>query len=312
MLEVRPGQMFVPITDTPFEMESHLALKLGQTPKAIELMRPEIKPAGLVATSATSDEGALNKQPTLVVATPHQAKRLMRNEERQGAFAEIRSGLAKNHQQDSQPNILPFPEVRSEELVETGSRPTISNAIGAETGVALADVMPAPSKPALPGQSKPPATPATAVSKTGEVPSSTQSALNSPVQLPAPQMTPGESVPNGVLAPPVGNKSLSTPQAVFNSSIAAAGTLNSTNSTAQVAQAITAKGAFISIFLGLLVTLFFLSLVLCILHAGRNESPEREQKEPLVPKRSYRQLFRDQDAEAKASQTASASTPAST
>lgn len=89
--------------------------------------------------------------------------------------------------------------------------------------------------------------------------------------------------------------------------------LNYTNSTKGRALAVTTKGAVISVFMGLAVTLFFLSMVLFVLHAGRkfpNDDLEKEVDDPPrpTPTRNYRQLLRAQQTEAGQASSASAPT----
>merc|ERR1719491_759863 len=74
-------------------------------------------------------------------------------------------------------------------------------------------------------------------------------------------------------------------------------TANSTLSR-EPAKAVTTRGAIISMLLGLFVTLFFLALVMSMLHLGRKaDTPELPEKEPPRPTRSYRQMFKAQRAE---------------
>lgn len=286
MLEVHPGQKFVSIPDTPFEMESHLAIKHAYraAPKAqIELLRPGItQPVGFVASSQDTSRSPLNAQaPVVVIATPHSAKRLMRNEDMHSSFAEVGSTSIQRHARDVQPNILPMAAAVPASMLREDVSET-ANSDASSMGAALADVA------------------------SGAVPSTAQNTLNAPAITPAADGEDSKS-----LTPPVDNtdnSSLSAPGAVFNKTLGAAAAQNlTTNATrgTNFERTITTKGAFISILLGLLVTVFFLSIVLCFLRAGEKvPSPKEQSEDPVfhasgAPTRSsYRQVLRAQEAEA--------------
>jgi hypothetical protein len=145
-----------------------------------------------------------------------------------------------------------------------------------------------------------------------DVPLSTKATLNAPVVLPAPQIGPDSPTGNSTVKKEkkgTGQASVKNVSSSIGDAAASLG-LNGTNSTLKghvPAKAVTIRGAIIAIFLGLVVTVFFLSLVLCMLNAGRKPPDESEAREPPRPTRSYRQLLKAQIPEG--SQSAASSGP---
>jgi len=246
ILELSPGQKFVPVPDTPFEMESHVAvaLLLKQNKKAIELL----KPASLL-------EGA---------APPRRAPRLMRGEELQsaedpaGVRLEVRRGL-----------ILPVHMAPEEEQLAQLTGPTDIAKVPSATPVAV--VAPAPlAKVAVPQRSR-----STAASQ------------------------PAKSTLNTAAARPLAttNRSLSAPEKIFNATFHDVIKNNTNANGLHTPKVITVRGAIISIVCGFIVTVFFLSMLLCALKAGNKDVLENvEQEEPpaAAARSSYRQLLKAQ------------------
>lgn len=235
-----------------------------------------------------------------VIATPHSAKRLMRNEDMHSSFAEV--GSTQRHARELQPNILPIAAAMPGSMLHEDLTETVINDASPPMGAALADVE-------------------AARVASGAVPSSAQNALNAPAITQAQDAEDTKSLTPAPVDNP-DNSSLSAPGAVFNKTVRVAGAQNLTTTNVtrgtNAERTVTAKGAFISILLGLLVTVFFLSIVLCFLRAGEKEPSPKEQSEDPVfhasgaPTRSsYRQVLRAQEAEASQAVSSVISTPTS-
>jgi len=279
MIEVSPGQMFVPIPDTPFEMERHTFVRhmslAKESPKgrSIELLRPgvEMPSALLVQTAAAA-------------TAPHVSKRLMRNEELQVP------GILE--EEDS-------PGIKA--AVETGHASPIAATPGTNpiTDDPITTQTPLKALPPSPKLTK--AEPVETSTTLAAEPIHAQNVLNTPAEMPSAQIPTATSSSIGDAAtsnadapiqPSDTNNSLSAPAAIMNGTLG--GLSNATNATVHTPKVVTAKGAVVSILVGLLVTIFFLTLVLCILKAGLKETPEEDEKEPPRPTPSYRQLLRAQ------------------
>lgn len=122
-------------------------------------------------------------------------------------------------------------------------------------------------------------------------------AVNTPGTHPSVQLPPADSNPgtpsNGSAGSDVNAtaSSISVPIVVGGNAsangVAANGTVVHQN------KRVSARGAFVSITLGLIITIFFLSIVLCILNAGRKENLEPDHKDSQQPRPtpSYRQMM---------------------
>jgi len=87
------------------------------------------------------------------------------------------------------------------------------------------------------------------------------------------------------------NDSLSLPASVFNAT-SAESPLNLTNITSHLPKVVTARGAVISIFIGGVVTVFFFSIIMCILTAGQEKDKSgADLQDPPRQTLTYRQLL---------------------
>jgi len=264
MIEVSAGQMFVPIPSTPFEMERGLAWKLGRPSKvggqrnAIELLRPGLESsAPLRPASLIAEEAELRAVREVGVVSPHVTRRLVRSED----------ALTDGH-----------PEVPSS---------TAAVITGQIQDAKLTSV-----EAAATGQDD------SVLGNTSVLPITVQSIATPRVTQPA---TPGAkgSDPSVPLATAQSNDTvepqpLSAPASIFNAT-AEDLPINVSNITARLPRVVTVRGAAISIFLGGAVTVFFFSMLLCILNAGKTEKEKGEQqKEAPRQTRTYRQLLASQ------------------
>lgn len=102
------------------------------------------------------------------------------------------------------------------------------------------------------------------------------------------------------------NDTITQPESIFNATSAEI-PLNVSNITSHLPKAVTARGALISICLGMMVTMFFLSVMLALLNAGRPKEGEEQDipQEPEPPRqtRTYRQLLASQMSNTEATAT---------
>jgi hypothetical protein len=90
---------------------------------------------------------------------------------------------------------------------------------------------------------------------------------------------------------------LSAPQAIAKAAVGGgsnSSTVVTVNGTKVKVNGITSRQAIVSVSVGGMVTLFFLGIVLFLLHAGMREGPDDDEKVPPRPTLSYRQVFRAQ------------------
>jgi len=240
MLEIAAGQKFVPIADTPFEVETQVALSLANARKGpIELKR-----SGSVAAPASLAQ--LSEEETAT-------RRLSRNQDAQVPGMDLSPTTALAYEASLHENKLGEQDAaahasagrtalsvkKDAALLDAAADPKAQNQLGGagehgdtHTGAQL--------PPVTPGDTK------------GVDDSSSDSKDADP--------TAADS--NNASAP------LSAPASIFNATIHDEAPLNATVNGTTHFGAISTRGAALSIVLGLFVTIFFLSIVLCILKAG--------------------------------------------
>lgn len=281
LLEQSPGQKFIDIPGTPFEVERHAGRSLGQRKKTvIELRRPDAElpsPGVLVQT-----------EPKLVSAQRHVPQRLMRSQDAQ----------------DQDPiGALPVDMGLQPALMMQGKGHVHNRTIG---GAKFGD------NPTTVNKSQ---SNATADDTQDEAKNSaaanapkinSQNAVDTPGTHPSVQLPPSDSDPiddNGTSAQTAATNStgsiigdiVNRVAGGANATPASDVTTNVTgpigNVTLHKNKRVSASGAFVSITLGLIITIFLLGIVLCVLNAGRKEAFEQEEKEPPRPTPSYRQMM---------------------
>lgn len=330
-IEISSGQRYVPIPGTPFEWDKHESSSLASknSRRQIELLRP-------------GDKDNYSPPPAALVATAEKPRaRLMRNEElpitidsapieRASKPQAVPTQASLDLEMASRGNavgvlpIAPMAPVQlnmqeSQVLGFAGMLPRASG-IADGAGSAVAGSGPVAGAAASVVGAAAGASPLSAGDAVAAAPLVTSSghpvaAAVAPVPNAQNELGVSAMLPSPQIGPDVApiqaqNGTLSAPQAILNSTLGAV--MNGTsNGTAErmSAKAVTAKGAVISISLGLLVTIFFLSIVLCLLHAGKKHPLETEEKEPPRPSRSYRQLMKEAQQQSEPTQTVTAAPP---
>lgn len=285
LLQTGSAQRFVSVPGTPFELDTHVLSSKQQQPKLrIELQRQI--PSGSLSFNSLGPNTIMPSAPMPVmypmnmVPVMNPANAFMQNTVLTNQAAPVAPQMGFRNQPGS-----PI----------TAASPPQANAQGSNAAIVSA--------PRPPGQI---AAKEKHVVADADVPLSTKPALNAPVVLPAPQVGPDAPTANSTAAK---DNDKTAPKQNASSSISDAAAslgLNATNSTLKghvPAKAVTIRGAIIAMFLGLVVTVFFLSAVLCMLHAGRKPPEESDIREPPRPTRSYRQLLKAQKPEASQSST---------
>lgn len=262
LLEISPGQKFVPIPDTPFEAHPHVALSIANQAKrgkrVIELIRP-----GVELPPAVLSQSELK----IVPAVPHLTQRMMRNAELQDPI-----------------NTLPADSSLQASLILSDDSVTTTM----ESSSTLK-----PTEKQLNEQEKPDSASAGVASP----PIHSQNAVDTPGTRPSVQLPPSDSS---------GNNTMSTPGSISNITVSDVAD-NSTNGTVHSEKArkfVSTRGAIASIILGLIITIFFLSVLTTILNAGRKEEElsAAAEKEPPRATTTYRQsLIAQQQPEVVAS-----------
>lgn len=267
-MEVRlPAEMAtttgIPTAPSPFKLE------LGESMMEVK-RHPRRGPIELVRPDMKSSESvsllaqeALPASREIAAVTPDGWKRLMRNEE---AHAFVAQGSKPAEGTEEQPDTKHVHDAIDAEKDSTGTNNTM--AISAENAKLAVTSASLPSAIAVP------------VSRSGG--------------------GGGASDPTVPLA--AKNDSLSAPESIFNATSAEV-PLNVTNITANLPKVVSARGAVISIFMGLVVTLGFFSVLLCLLQAGLAAEKGNE-KEPPRQTRTYRQLLASQMSQEQQSEPA--------
>jgi hypothetical protein len=282
--ETGAGQRFVSVPDTPFEMDMHVLSSRHRQPKVrIELQRGEGSQVPTFSFNAFGPSTAMMGAPVPVVYPAgmvpvlNPVNTFMQNTMVTNQMAPVALQMGVRAQPD--PIVAASPPRGNDEAVASAPRPVGQTATQSKPKIADADV-----------------------------PLSTKDTLNAPVVLPAPQIGPDSPSTSNATAKKSKGKATNNVSSSVGEAAASLG-LNGTNSTLKghiPAKAVTLRGAVIAIFLGLVVTIFFLSAVLWMLHAGIKPPDDSETREPPRPTPSYRQLLKAQQTTTSQSSTASA------